>query len=116
MTLAMFQAHLRDPNQLIPSSGATSLAWRAATVRDRAPLSPPWLGGPPIPPPSGVQGAQPPPGVQGGVPLFLKTSEGGAGGIAAQAKPDPPLKEGVGHNKHPSTLPTPHCKIRTIVL
>ncbi len=49
-------------------------------------------------PPSRVQGAQPPPGVQR-VPLFLKTLEGGAGGIAAQAKPNPPLKEGAGHNK-----------------
>ena len=65
------------------------------------------LGSVPIPRlPSRVQGAQPPPGVQR-VPLFLKTSEGGAGGIAAQAKPDPPLKEGAGQNKptHPQSLP-----------
>ena len=37
----------------------------------------------------------------GGVPLFLKTLEGGAGGIAAQAKPDPSLKDGAGRNKPP---------------
>ncbi len=55
--------------------------------------------GPILPPlPSGVQGAQPPPGLQR-VPLLLKTSEGGAGGIAAHAKPNPPLMEGAGHNK-----------------
>ena len=42
--------------------------------------------------------AQPPPGVQR-VPLFLKTSEGGAGGIAAHAKPDPPLIEGARQDK-----------------
>ena len=48
---------------------------------------------------SGVQGAQPPPGGTGGVPLFSKTSEGGPGGTTAQAKPDPPLKEGAGQTK-----------------
>ena len=79
------------------------------------------------PSPSRVQGAQPPPGVQrvprnaerrphlsleggcrepnappggaGGVPLYPKRLEGGAGGTTAQAKPDPPLKEGAGQNK-----------------
>ena len=67
-------------------------------------------------PSSRVQGAQPPPGLQR-VPLFPKTLEGGAGGIAAQAKPDPPPKEGVGHNQtlRPGGAP-PNCKIRTIVL
>ncbi len=52
----------------------------------------------PVPPPSRVQGAQPPPGVQG-ESLFPKTLEGGAGGITAHAKPDPPLKEGAGQDK-----------------
>ena len=48
------------------------------------------LGSVPIPRlPSRVQGAQPPPGGTGGVPLFWKTSEGGAGGIAAQATTRP---------------------------
>ncbi len=70
----------------------------------------------PLRSPSGVQGAQPPPGVQR-VPLFWKTSEGGPGGTTAQAKPDPPPKEGTGHNKtiRPGYAP-PYCKIRTIVL
>ena len=45
-----------------------------------------------------------PPGGTGGVPLYPKTSEGGAGGIAAHAKPDPPLKKGASHNK--TTRPT----------
>ncbi len=54
--------------------------------------------------PSGVQGAQPPPGVQR-VPLFLKTLEGGAGGIAAQAKPDHSLKKGAGQSKTTCPLP-----------
>ena len=41
-------------------------------------------------PSSGAQGAQPPLGGQR-VALSRKTSEGGVGGLAAQAKPDPPL-------------------------
>ena len=63
--------------------------------------------------PTRVQGAQPPPGVQR-VPLFPKTSEGGAGGIAAQATPDPPLKDNAGRNKAirlGRTPPNPYCKI-----
>ena len=47
---------------------------------------------------AGCRGRSPPPGVQR-VPLYWKTSEGGAGGIAAQAKTDHPLKEGAGQNK-----------------
>ena len=42
-----------------------------------------------------------PAGGTGGVPLYPKTSEGGAGGIAAHAKPDPPLKEDAGQSKDP---------------
>ena len=38
-------------------------------------------------------------GGTGGVPLFLKTLEGGAGGIAAQAKPDPWLKDDASQDK-----------------
>ena len=58
---------------------------------------------PPPPPPSPKQGAgsAAPAGGTGGVPLLPKTLEGGAGGITAHAKPDPPLKEGAGHNKAP---------------
>ena len=52
--------------------------------------------------PSRVQGAAPPPGVQR-VPLFLKTLEGSAGGIAAHAKPGLPRKEGAGQAS-PSAL------------
>ena len=59
--------------------------------------------------PSGVQGAQPPPGVQR-LPLFLKTLEGGAGGIAAQAKPDHSLKKGAGQSK--TTCPLPEYAAR----
>ena len=65
-----------------------------------------------------VQGTQPPPGVQGESPCTCKTSEGGAGGIAAQAKP-----ESLGCRRalaatRPSVQETPHpyCKIRTFVL
>ena len=51
---------------------------------------------PPIPPPGlytkqGAGGTAPAGGT-GGVPLSWKTSEGGAGGMAAQAKPDPPSR------------------------
>ena len=49
--------------------------------------------------PSRGAGGAAPAGGTGGVPLFWKTSEGGAGGIAAQAKPDPPLKESAGQSK-----------------
>ena len=51
-------------------------------------------------PKQGAGGAAPAGGT-GGVPLFWKTSEGGAGGMAAQAKPDPPLNQGAGRNKTP---------------
>ena len=53
---------------------------------------------PPLSPKQGAGGAAPAGGT-GGAPLFPKTSEGGAGGIAAQAKPDHPLKESAGRNK-----------------
>ena len=49
-------------------------------------------------PKQGAGGAAPAGGT-GGIPLFPKTLEGGPGGTTAQAKPDPPLKEGAGHNK-----------------
>ena len=80
-----------------------------------------------VPHKRGAGGAAPAGGT-GGLPLFWKTSEGGAGGIAAQAKADPPLKEGAGHNNPPLATPppprkpqtpnpaNPPCKIRTIVL
>ncbi len=71
-----------------------------------------------LPSKQGAGGAAPAGGT-GGVPLFWKTSEGGAGGTTAQAKPDPSLKDSAGHNKtiRPGrTPPSPHCKIRTGVL
>ncbi len=49
-------------------------------------------------PQQGAGGAAPAGGT-GGVPLFPKTLEGGVGGIAAQAKPDPSLIEGAGQDK-----------------
>ena len=57
----------------------------------------------PPPPPSPKQGAggAAPAGGTGGVPLFLKTLEGGPGGTTAQAKPIPPLKDGAGQTKNP---------------
>ena len=39
-----------------------------------------------------------PPGGAGGLPLYPKTSEGGAGGIVAKAKTAPPFQEGAGQN------------------
>ena len=47
------------------------------------------------------RGHRPRRGEQGESPLSWKTAEGGAGGIAAQAKTDPPLKEGAGQNQNP---------------
>ena len=49
-------------------------------------------------PKQGAGGAAPAGGT-GGVPLFWKTLEGGAGGMAAQAKADHPLKESTGQTK-----------------
>ena len=73
-----------------------SHAWHRGTAAPRPTTTP---GEPPIPPPSRVQGAQPPPGVQGGAPPVLRNVGGRSGGIAAQAKPNPLLKKGAGHNK-----------------
>ena len=73
-----------------PVLGAGSEASGRARVRKRCPLRSS----------RGVQGAQPPPGVQR-VPLFPKTLEGGLGGTTAQAKTDPPPKEGAGNPRFP---------------
>ena len=69
------------------SLGSVPLSIAARSACAPPPLSRPGAGG------------CAPAGGTGGVPLFWKTSEGGAGGIAAQAKPDLPLKESAGHNK-----------------
>ena len=44
---------------------------------------------------------------QGESPLFWKTSVGGAGGKAAQAKTDHSLKEGAGQSKTIRPIPAP---------
>ena len=64
-------------------------------------------------PKQGAGGAAPAGGT-GGVPLYLKTLEGGAGGIAAQAKPNPPLKDSAGHNKtiRPADASCPYPRTR----
>ncbi len=85
------------------------------------PSSPGWEGGPArqrklaTAPKQGAGGCAPAGGT-GGVPLFWKTSEGGAGGIAAQAKTDQPLKEGAGPAVQVRPCSHPYCKIRTSVL
>ncbi len=80
------------------AAGITALGMKEAPHWSRGVLGASRLQCEKTAPPSRVQGAQPPPGVQR-VPLFLKTLEGGAGGIAAHAKPDPSLIEGAGQDK-----------------
>ena len=61
-------------------------------------------------PKRGAGGAAPAGGT-GGVPLFPKTLEGGAGGIAAHAKPTPPLMEGARQAATP--VPQAGCRGRS---
>ncbi len=107
------QAAIRPPNpRQNPHFNQTAHQWglrKGLGTRGKVRKRSDALGEKTTPPPfpeRGAGGAAPAGGTEG-VPLFWKTSEGGAGGIAAQANTDPLLKEGADQNRIIRPVPRP---------